>query len=129
MKFNLKQPCKDCPFIRTGTMFQSLSPGRMEGIVHSITEKGQTFPCHKTINYGERDTLNEQHCAGALLYVERLNETKGYQTNQMLRIAERLGLYDHSILNMDYPDIIKEDDLNWDLLDEDDNSDEDDNKE
>lgn len=62
-----------------------------------------SFHCHKT---GEHDdesgdfvpTENSSHCAGALIFLEHRK-----QPNQMMRIAERLGLYDHTKLNMKAP--------------------------
>lgn len=41
---------------------------------------------------------NEQHCAGAMIILERLE-----RPNQMMRICERLGLYDRRKLKMDAP--------------------------
>jgi hypothetical protein len=62
------------------------------------------FPCHKTADAVEDDdggtqfeaNENSQACAGALMF----NEKRG-QSNQMMRISERLGFYDHTKLNMD----------------------------
>jgi len=66
-------------------------------------ERGE-FPCHKTTvpGPGKDDDLvatNEsQHCAGALIIMEKIE-----RPSQMMRICERLGLYDRSKLKLDAP--------------------------
>jgi hypothetical protein len=59
---------------------------------------GGSFPCHKTTKHDdEGDTFHTQgevHCAGALLFMEKVNEG----ATQTVRIAERLGMYDKSKL-------------------------------
>lgn len=92
MKFDLKKPCKDCPFIKGSSTNRTLSKERLDGIVDDISNNDMTFTCHKTLNLPERE---QQHCAGALIYLEREDNP-----NQMMRIAERLGLYDRRELNM-----------------------------
>jgi hypothetical protein len=91
LKFDLKSPCKECPFIKGSATNISLASGRIEGIVDDIRE-GMTFTCHKTL---ERQNSEQQHCAGALIFLEKENNP-----NQMMRIAERLGMYDHQKLNI-----------------------------
>ena len=86
MKFNMTSPCNDCPFVKGSATNTTLRQGRIEGIVRDL-RAGMTFQCHKTLNF-KRD--KHEHCAGAMLYLERENSP-----NQMMRIAERLGLYDH----------------------------------
>src|ERR1051325_256618 len=101
MHFDMVTPCDNCPFRKDITF--PLSPERTKEILDSLFVHDQTFPCHKTIDYEEWEeeeryipTGNEQHCAGALILAERLN-----RPNQMMRIAERLGLYDRTKLRMD----------------------------
>lgn len=106
MRFDLKKPCKDCPFIVGSSTNRTLAEGRITEIVKDITEENATFSCHKTINYDERDMSTEQHCAGALIYAK-----KSGKPNTMLQIAERFGIYDPREINENYPGIIKEDDL------------------
>lgn len=99
MFFKLKRPCKNCPFLKEGGV--PLAKGRLEGIIEDIGEKDMDFTCHKTIDYssqmveteeGEetfvRDYERNQHCAGALIYLEKMN-----RPNQAMRLGERLGLY------------------------------------
>lgn len=98
MKFDLVSPCKECPF-RTDVE-PYLLPERAEEICDAL-ERGQTFSCHKTNDYsGEdvRETSDSQHCAGALIMLEKME-----MPNQMMRIAERLRIYDRTKLRMDAP--------------------------
>lgn len=103
MKYDLVAPCGQCPFRYDIKGF--LTPDRAEEILESITDLQQTFPCHKTVEYGEDDdsdfhipSADEQHCAGAMIFLEKQN-----MPNQMMRIAERLGLYDRTKLHMESP--------------------------
>lgn len=100
MKFDLRRPCNNCPFRNDITPF--IRPERAEEI---LTSQGD-FPCHKTTDIetdddGETIRSNqdcEHHCAGFLILLE-----KEGVPNQMMRISERLGMYDPSILDMDAP--------------------------
>lgn len=60
------------------------------------------FPCHKTTVYDPEGDLREveksQHCAGALILMERTNTP-----SQMMRISERVGMYDRRKLDMKAP--------------------------
>ena len=84
--FDLKKPCKDCPFICGGVMNESLAEGRIEEIQTSLL-RGQSFPCHKTVDYEGEGKKKEQHCAGAMIWLYKHDSP-----NQMMRIAERLGM-------------------------------------
>lgn len=62
-----------------------------------------TFDCHKTVTYGKgaksraaKEAL--AHCAGLLIVLE-----KSGRPSQMMRIGERLGLYDPTKLDMTAP--------------------------
>lgn len=102
MNFNLTKPCKDCPF-RTDIR-PYLTMERAEEIVEALTTMQGTFACHKTTKPSEDDDLEmvttdkSEHCAGALIMLEHIE-----QPNQMMRIAERLGMYDRTKLEMDAP--------------------------
>lgn len=93
-RYSLRTPCAKCPF-RTDVE-PYLRTGRAEEIARSLHEGGE-FPCHETTVAAETadgdTTLVEgprsRFCAGALATMEREGNP-----NQMLRIAERLGLYD-----------------------------------
>lgn len=81
MNFNLKRPCKDCPFVEGGVQ---LSQGRFEEIVGGLLEDDRSqFYCHKTIDYGRMDeetgemdySGDETVCMGSLAYVRRHHGT------------------------------------------------------
>jgi hypothetical protein len=103
MKYDLIRPCPHCPFRndRPGYLGRA---GAMR-IIDSIL-RGATFSCHETNRAGENEhgeqelveTENSKHCAGALIILEILE-----RPHQMMRIAERLGLYDMTKLDMDAP--------------------------
>lgn len=74
MKFGLKKPCGNCPFIEGTEMV--LRPGRMTGIVRSLGNDANTFPCHKTTRFDDDDGEDcatphskEQACMGALAFM------------------------------------------------------------
>lgn len=92
MRFDLNQPCKDCPFIKKSSTNMTLAEGRLDGIISDIRHD-MSFTCRKTLNL---KTNEQQHCAGALIFLERENNP-----NQMMRIAERLGRYDRTKLKME----------------------------
>lgn len=105
MHFTLTKPCGNCPF-RNDISFH-LTVERAEEIAHAVTSLDQTFACHKTTREGAEDddgwsemeaTEKSQHCAGVLIMLEKME-----QPNQMMRIAERLGMYDRTKLDMDAP--------------------------
>ena len=100
VNFNLHTPCKDCPF-RTDVK-PYLRPDRVMEICANIIERQQTFACHKTTEHDEDGdpihSNDEQHCAGALVFLERLE-----RPNQLMRIAERFGQYDRRKLDMTAP--------------------------
>ena len=92
MKLDLKTPCKDCPFIKGSSTNTTLAKGRLQGIKDDL-RKDMSFTCHKTL---EKPSNEQQHCAGALIFLEKEN-----RPNQIMRIAERLGMYDHTKLKID----------------------------
>ena len=103
MKFDLIRPCVNCPFRSDKPGF--LNAWRAEEIIDGITNRQQTFSCHKTNTFEDSDdgcevieTADSQHCAGAMIFLEKLG-----QPNQMMRIAERLRMYDHTKLDMASP--------------------------
>ena len=101
MRFTLTSPCDQCPFRLDKPGF--LSPKRALLIAYALLDRQETFSCHKTVVYdGEdgqgRDTPDTLHCAGALLFLEAQE-----RPNQLMRIAERCGLYDRHALKTDVP--------------------------
>lgn len=94
MKYTQTTPCKECPFLLS--MKKGFSIKRLKEFASN------SFPCHKSAEIiegeggGEYHAKKESvHCAGALIFCEKRG-----QPNQMMRIAERLGMYDRTKLNM-----------------------------
>lgn len=93
MKYEMVKPCANCPFRREG--FIPLQAERVEEIAEGMLQtQGHTFACHKTTESdpdgNDRVITNEsQHCGGALIFAE-----KNGNATQMMRICERLGMYD-----------------------------------
>lgn len=99
MNFDLKTPCKHCPFRTDVKPFLRFE--RAVDIAISITDHDRSFPCHKTTRHDDDGeyvpTQKEQHCAGASIMLEKMR-----MPNQMMRIASR-GAYDRNALDMDAP--------------------------
>lgn len=94
---NMKEPCKDCPF-RTD-IEPYLYPKRIDMLERELVDEQKTFTCHKKAHsLGYDKSKDEVHCAGALIILEKLK-----RPNQWMRIAERIGMYDRSELNMNAP--------------------------
>ncbi len=94
MNYNLTKPCDNCPF-RADKLFY-LRPQRIKEIVNT-----GNFACHKTVDYSnEEPELKDksEHCAGLLIMLEHME-----QPHQMMRISERLGVYDRTKLDMSQP--------------------------
>lgn len=97
--YALTTPCKHCPF-RTD-MHVFLTHDRAKGIAEVLRDSG-SFHCHKTVTHDEEGGVEhsgqEQQCAGALILMEN-DGTPG----QVVRVAERLGLYSTSRMDLDAP--------------------------
>ena len=91
MKFTRTKPCGDCPFLRTNA--PSYGADRLNKFADTYV-----FPCHKTAELVEgkyKATKDSVACAGMLIYLE-----KRHAPNQMMQVAERFGLYDKLLLDM-----------------------------
>ena len=93
MHYKMTTPCDACPFLK-GSGFTVRS---LEG--HASGE----FPCHKQCDLDDEGNYVSKgkktaHCAGALIYLEKQG-----RPHQMMRICERLGMYDRTKLDMDAP--------------------------
>jgi hypothetical protein len=93
--FDLKRPCRDCPFRKgVGERFK-LSRGRLREI-----REAPAFQCHKTVEYDafdddeKRQGDRPQQCAGLMTVLHRIGEP-----NQIMQIAMRLGQLDPSTLD------------------------------
>lgn len=102
MDYDMKKPCECCPF-RRGTAMR-LTRARVGEVVGGmLNPNGGEFPCHRTIEHlegehGEDAGFREKngkgkHCAGALIFAE-----KNGTATQMMRICERIGMYDAASL-------------------------------
>ena len=94
MKYTMTTPCDACPFT-AGSGFE----------LDSLEEHASgEFACHKTCDLNEDDEYEAKangkslHCAGALIFLEKQN-----RPHQMMRISERLRMYDRTKLNMTAP--------------------------
>lgn len=103
MRFDLRKPCKDCPFLVGSSTNISLDEGRIEEIVKDLRDD-MTFACHKTIKEYTDKKVDEQHCGGALIFLERENNP-----NNLMRVAERIGFYDRTKIDMDCKGLIDND--------------------
>lgn len=84
----MNSPCDNCPFLKVGGV--RLTMARVQEIAGgALMSQGRTFQCHKTLKRGQK----EAHCGGALIFAE-----KNGNATQMMRIAERLGMYDADAL-------------------------------
>jgi len=96
--YGLTTPCGNCPFRKDVKPYLTKASVRQ---IDAALREGE-FPCHKTTEFddnGERaNGRKEMHCAGALILMEKTN-----RPSQMMRICERIGLYDREKLNMDAP--------------------------
>lgn len=96
--YSLLRPCAKCPFRNDIPAY--LREDRVREIQESL-ERSE-FPCHQTTEHdAEGDPVirgQESHYAGALILLEKLE-----QPSQMMRIAQRLGMYDPSKLDMSAP--------------------------
>lgn len=101
MNFDLIRPCEKCPF-RTDCLKGWLGRRRAQEIADALFARDQTFACHETTRHDDEGEMiphdGEQHCAGAMILMER----KG-RANQLMRIAERIGIYDRQRLDMAAP--------------------------
>jgi len=91
MKYTMTTPCDACPFLAKN---RGYTMKKLRGYASG------EFHCHKTGTTDEDDrrfvpTKDSLHCAGALIFLE-----KREAPHQMMRICERLGMYDPTKLNM-----------------------------
>lgn len=95
-KFDLTRPCKNCPFRKDIRPY--LPANRCEEILNAITSEQRTFSCHETTGVKGNKKVEEQHCAGATILLEKIEKP-----NQWMRWMERLYMYDHNKLDMNAP--------------------------
>ena len=102
-RYGLIRPCPHCPF--RNDIEPYLRPERTTEIATEI-QQGGPFICHETTVHkeGEDGAIellegpNSKVCAGSLIVMEKMG-----RPNQDARLAERLGEYDPSRLDMGAP--------------------------
>lgn len=102
MHYKMTTPCDQCPFLDPKVSGMKFTMKALRA--HASGE----FACHKACDlpeegenagqYTERPGDVTPHCAGVLIFLEKRNAP-----HQMMRIMERLGMYDVSKLNMSAP--------------------------
>jgi hypothetical protein len=104
MNFDLVRPCGDCPFRSDKPGY--LKPERIRSILGGGHGRAHwpavSFPCHKTIDYVGDDRAvippTAQQCAGVMIIL-----TREGRPNDAMQIAQRLGLWNPSRLDMEAP--------------------------
>jgi hypothetical protein len=114
MNYTMTKPCPECPFRRGDSGPVRLMSGRVDEIAGIMLGGRGDFPCHKTTVPTDDDdfedgdacgsrvaTRDSLHCAGALIFA-----AKNGTSSQMMRVAERLGMYDESKLDQaSFPEV------------------------
>ena len=99
MRFDLKTPCKNCPFRTDEAAIRFSCRERAEEIEQSAYRNG--FPCHLSAEYREDDGFEHdgyvfdpsgktQHCVGALIMFMRDGYSSTPGTNNDEDLFERL---------------------------------------
>jgi hypothetical protein len=91
---HVPRPCDQCPFRRVGGV--RLRATRITEIARAVLgPAGGSFTCHKTTGFlgPVRPKYKDQQCAGAFIFAEKHDAP-----TQLMRIAERLGLYNAAAL-------------------------------
>lgn len=105
MDFRLRKMCKDCPWRsdREYPFFGKDERGyeRTQELRESL-QGMHVFPCHKTAYFDDdgdqHQTERTQACAGVLITMEKAGDR-----GDLVQIAERIGKYDPSILDLNQP--------------------------
>ena len=102
MKYDLKSPCKNCPFTTRDTRIVFSGKERATEIARQAYRRG--FPCHLSAAHddgdgGYYDNGNAQHCAGAAIMFIR----EGYDTWPGINNSERTSARLEKRLNFDSP--------------------------
>jgi hypothetical protein len=103
-RFDLRGPCEDCPFRKDKPFY--LGGRRAREIADSIVKDDTGFTCHKTVIYDYDEDGNDafdvmtngRACGGVMVMLEKMQ-----MPSQEMRVAHRLGMFDHTKLDMDAP--------------------------
>ncbi len=89
-----KSPCSSCPFMAEGGDRKAcFKPEALERTVIDYLEKGGIHPCH-----GDQEFM----CAGYLSFAEQTLRA-GAESLHMVRISERLGMFDWDLVDDELP--------------------------
>jgi hypothetical protein len=97
MRYELKIPCKNCPFRTDATAIRFTCRDRAEQIEENTYRNG--FPCHLTAhdtsdedeeNGGYEATENSQHCVGYLIMAMKDGYDSTPGTNNSTSLFDRL---------------------------------------
>jgi hypothetical protein len=83
--------CASCPWIKDGDRNVCFDPDVLSDTVVESMRHGNIHPCH---------SAKEYMCSGYLAFAEA-NLRAGVHELQMVRIADRLGLFDEALVNKD----------------------------
>ena len=81
--------CASCPWIKDGDRSVCFDPDVLSNTVVAAMQHGDTHDCH---------SAKEYLCSGYLAFAQA-NLRAGVYGLQMVRIADRLGLFDESLVN------------------------------
>ena len=93
--FDLKRPCKTCPFLKSNGASFALGKERLGEIF-----EGPAFQCHGTVDYENFDDAKKrqgrkpQQCAGLMALLHREG-----RDNQIMQVAQRLIGFDAAKLD------------------------------
>lgn len=97
MKFDLKTPCKNCPFRNDETRITFACKERAEEIDEQAYRNG--FPCHLSADLQDEDIFEEpgfiegdntQHCVGYLIMMMKSGETEWPGVDNDSELIEKL---------------------------------------
>lgn len=97
MTFDLTVPCSNCPFLRDKAAVR-LHPTRAREIAEMMADPDgrSVFTCHSHCHsLGLPKAKAEKHCAGALIFMEKVHKWGG---TPLMQIMGRLGFYDRAKL-------------------------------
>lgn len=88
MNFTRTRACNTCPFRRDGcgNPIRGLGSDTAREIADTLEHNDSTFSCHDD---NDLPQSKRNHCVGAMHVIEANDNP-----NQMMRICERLGIYD-----------------------------------
>lgn len=94
---SLTSPCDQCPF--RPSMSRGFSMVRLAEMADGA------FHCHKTGEHDEETgdyiaTSASHACAGAIIFLEKRG-----RTSNMMRVMERLGIYDRTKYDINDPNV------------------------